>query len=136
MGAELLEASLVPSLEANADVNREPRSLTVHLLAHPVEEQRVTWLDWSNGNRHWDAQGADFGLALATATLPAGTEAGQVRFDVTARVRDALQTGTTSLPFIVLEKSAPPPAPAELAFSSREGDALQAPALSLAYCAP
>ena len=136
-GAVLLNASLVLHLQANADVGLVKRKLRVHVLAQQVTESRATWDNWSNGNKgKWLMPGGDFGPVVAQAALPARTAEGALAFDVTEAVRSALMATPIPLSLILLESSAPPAAPAELAFTSREGDASDIPALILQYCQP
>lgn len=135
-GAVVLHATLALHLESNADARRAMRRLAVRLLAQEVVETRASWLNWNNAGRTWNMEGGDFGPVLATATVPAGVAEGTVGFDVTVPVEEAVSDGTSTLPFIVLETSAVPPAPAELAFTSKEGNASNIPQLIVDYCEP
>lgn len=136
-GAVLLKATFVLHLQANADVDSVARQLRLHQLAHPVIEARATWNKWDNGSKgDWMSLGGDFGLAIAQGEVPAGVSDGTVSFDVTQVTRSTFSTTPIPLSLILIESSAPPPAPAELAFTSREGDASGAPKLILEYCEP
>jgi hypothetical protein len=135
-GAVLLGATLSLHLQSNADIDLAPRRLAVHQLSHEVMEDRATWEKWSNGNDDWATAGGDFGPVLARATLAAGVTKGELTFDVTGSVVEALDAKAVSLPFIVLETSSPPPSPAELAFTAQGGNASRVPTLSLQYCEP
>ena len=136
-GAVPFRASLVVHLQANADVDLAKRKLRVYVLAQQVNENRATWDNWSNGNKgKWLMPGGDFGLTYAQTALRAGTAAGTLAFDVTEAVRSALMATPIPLSLILLETSGPPAAPAELAFTSREGDASGIPALILQFCEP
>lgn len=136
-GAVLLKATLVLHLQTNADVGLAERRLQVRLLEQAVDESRSTWNNWGNGSsRKWLVPGGDFGSVLATDNVPAGTATPLVSFNVTATVRQAFAAQPVGLPFIVMENGVPPDAPAELAFTSSEGDAAGVPALILQYCEP
>jgi hypothetical protein len=135
-GAVLLRATLALHLESNADVDLVTRRLAVRQLEHEVVEARASWLNWNNAGRTWKQEGGDFGPALAKVALPAGTSRAAVDFDVTVAVEQALTDLTPELPFIVLETSAVPPPPAELAFTSKEGNASNVPKLVVDYCQP
>ena len=135
-GAVLLKATLALHLQANADVGLAKRQLRVHRLEHEIIEARTTWNDWGQGSRSWTLPGGDFGPVLAQAALPTGTSDGALTFNVTAAVRAAFSADAVPLALIVLESSAPPAAPADLAFTSHEGDASSIPALIIEYCPP
>lgn len=135
-GAVVLRATLSLHLESNADVDLLERQLTVHLLAQEVSEGRATWEKWGSGNSDWVTLGGDFGPVVGEATLAAGSATAVLSIDITAPVVQGLAANAASLPFIVLESSAPPPAPADLAFTSTEGDASGIPAFSVEYCEP
>jgi hypothetical protein len=134
--AVLLRATLALYLESNADVGLALRRLTVHQLEQDVIEGRASWSHWSTGNRTWTTPGGDFGPVLAKADVPAGVSGAALTFDVTVPVEQALAAKLAELPLIVLESSAPPPAPAELAFTAKGGNASGIPALILEYCEP
>jgi hypothetical protein len=113
------------------------RQLRLHQLEHPVMENRATWNRWDNGaSGNWKNPGGDFGVAIAEAEVAAGTAAGIVGFDVTTIVGRSFATVPVPLSLILLETSAPPPAPADLAFTSSEGDASGVPALIVEFCGP
>jgi hypothetical protein len=136
-GAVLLKASFVLHLQANADVGLARRQLRLHRLAQQVVEGRASWNKFDNGSKGtWITPGGDFGPAIAQGPVPAGTADGTLTFNVTAAVRNAFAATPVPLSLILLETSAPPPAPAELAFTSSEGDASGIPALILEYCEP
>jgi len=136
-GAVLLKATLALHLQGNADVGLAERRLQVRVLEQPVSEARSTWNNWGNGaSRKWLTPGGDFGSVVAATRVPAGTAEGSLTFNVTGAVRQAFAPAAGVLSFIVLENGAPPAAPAELAFTSSEGDASGAPALILEYCEP
>ncbi len=135
-GAVLLQATLALHLQANADVGLVKRQLGVHRLEQEVSESRTTWNNWAQGSRVWTKPGGDFGPELAQAAIPAGTSGGMLTFNVTAAVQAAFAAQPVPLPLIVVETSAPPAAPAELAFTSREGDASSIATLILEYCQP
>jgi hypothetical protein len=134
-GAVLLRATFSLHV-SNAAAGLVARRLALHQLSREVIEARATWLNWNNGNRIWTTAGGDYGPVLSPATLPAGELDATLTFDVTVAVEEALSTQTAELPFIVLETSAPPPAPAELAFTAKEGNASGIPTLIVDYCAP
>jgi hypothetical protein len=127
------QATLQLHLEANADVTQSVRLLGLHQLTQQVSS-KTTWLNYST--RKWDTEGGDFGPELARATLPASTSESTLTFDVTELVRGLSGSTAVTLPLVVLEIDAAPPAPAQLAFTSNEGDATQAPTLLLSYCEP
>jgi|GEM_PF-4029587 len=136
-GAVLLKATLVLHLQANADVSLAARQLRLHQLAHPVMEGRATWNKWDNGaNGDWLTVGGDFGPAIAEDEVPAGVSDHTVTFDVTTVTRSASVPTLIPLSLILVEAGAPPPSPAELAFTSREGDASGTPKLILEFCEP
>lgn len=137
-GTVLLKATLALHLATNADVGLVKRELRVHRLGQEISETRTTWTNWGQGTTHaWTTPGGDFGPMLARAAIPAGTSNGAVTFELTAAVQTAVSPQAVPLALIVVEDSVPPAAPAELAFTSREGDASSGPpALILAYCPP
>lgn len=136
-GTVLLEATLTLHLQANADVGLAERRLQVRLLSQAVTEARTNWTNWGNGSsRKWLLPGGDFGSVIDSARISAGTAEGSLAFNVTATVQAAWSAAEVALPFIVMENGAPPPAPAELAFTSSEGDASLVPTLLLQYCEP
>jgi hypothetical protein len=136
-GAVLLEATLVLRLQANADVGLAKRQLRLHQLEHPVSESRATWNKWDTGaNGDWRNLGGDFGAAIATAEVAAGTSQGTVTFDVTTTVRLTSAPLSVPLSLSLLETSTPPLAPADLAFTARGGDASGVAALIVDSCEP
>lgn len=136
-GAVLLKATFALRLETNGDTFLAERRLQVRQLSQAVNEGRTTWTNWGNGSsRKWTLPGGDFGPALASTRVPAGTADGPVTFDVTVPVGQAFAADPVVLSFIVMENGAPPAAPAELAFTSSEGDASGVPTLTLQYCEP
>lgn len=140
-GAKLLRAEIVLSLESNADSSRTTRKLSLSLLQPPrtMREDKVTWTHFAQGNNNtWDVPGGDLGEPVAERTLPPGTTSGLVGFDVTAAVLSVLSSSASTHGVAVLETGAAPPAPAQLAFTSRESNASGSPApeLRLSYCPP
>jgi hypothetical protein len=134
-GKVLNRASLALHLETDADVNLTARRLGLHLLAQAVNESKATWMNYDNGTKgRWATFGGDYGPELSAVTVKAGESSGSVTFKVTDPIRTIIGGASIPLWLIVLEKSSPPPAPAELAFTSSEGDALGIPALILDYC--
>lgn len=135
--AVLVKATFALHLQANTDVGLAARQLRLYQLEHPVIEARATWNKWDNGAKgNWMALGGDFVTTVAQTQLPAGTTSGTLTFDVTQVVGSTLAPTAIPLSLILIETGAPPPAPAELAFTSREGDASGAPTLILEYCEP
>jgi hypothetical protein len=135
-GSALRQAKLRFHLESNADAVLSQRRLGVHRLLQALDEARATWLNWGKNTEKWDLEGGDFGVELAHVTLAAGTSSGNVDFDVTAAIAKLQGPAAIPLSLIVLESSPARPAPAELAFTSREGNASQIPELLLEYCDP
>lgn len=136
-GAILLNATFTLRLEANANVGLAERRLQVRQLSQAISEDRTNWTNWGNGSsRKWLIPGGDIGPVLASARLPVGTANGSLTFDVTVPVGQAFAADPVTLSFLVMENGAPPAAPAELAFTSREGDASGVPTLTLQYCEP
>ncbi|HEX2872181.1 MAG TPA: DNRLRE domain-containing protein [Polyangiaceae bacterium] len=136
-GAVLLKATFGLRLESNAAVGLAERRLQVRELSQAVNEGSASWNNWGNGSsRKWMLPGGDFGPVLASTRVPASTGDGPVTFDVTAPVAQAFAADPVVLSFIVMENGAPPAAPAELAFTSSEGDASGVPTLTLQYCEP
>ena len=134
-GKVLNRASLVLHLESDADVKLTARRLGLHKLDQPVSESRATWTNYANGaNGRWAMLGGDFGPEVSSVMLRAGTSSGGVTFKVTELIRTLIGPAPIPLALIVLEKSSPPAEPAELAFTSSEGDASGIPALILDYC--
>jgi hypothetical protein len=134
-GALLVRATLNLRLEANADPAIAERQLQVHRLEQAVDETRATWNNYANGVSGRRAiPGGDFGPVWGVAVVAALTSGGVVAFDVTDTLAEALASELVSLPLIVLEEGPAPPAPSELAFTSREGDAVGAPVLVIEYC--
>lgn len=135
-GANLIRATVRVHLQSNADATLSERHLEMSQLEQLVDPERATWDNWGSGsNREWQMPGGDFGLAVASATIPAELTEGWVSFDVTAAVDAALST-TAAVPFplIVLEVGAAPTPLAALAFTSTEGDDLEDPELLIEYC--
>jgi hypothetical protein len=132
----LVRVELRLHLESNADATLAERQLEVRLLEHIFDESRTTWNNYDNGaTGQWATPGGDFGPALATASVPESTQDGPVTFDLTSAVSEMLSTVSVPLQLILLEVGAEPPPPAELAFTSSEGDDLEAaPQLFLEYC--
>ncbi len=135
-GTTLVSGSLSLRLESNADAKLSARSLEVHALLQPLSEARATWNNWGNGSRTWDTPGGDFGPVLSALVLAESTADGSVTFDLTSALAAALSTQPVPLPLIILEVGPAPTSPAELAFTSREGDASGVPSLSIEYCLP
>jgi len=134
-GKVLNRASLALHLEMDADVKLTARRLGLHQLDEDVSESRSTWTNYANGaSGRWVTLGGDFGPELSSVLLQAGTSSGSVTFTLTAPVRKLIGPAPIPLSLIVLEKGSPPAAPAELAFTSSEGDASGIPALILDYC--
>lgn len=137
VGAALVSAYVTLHLESNADVELAARQLELHALTQPVTEGRTTWNNWGNGGmRKWVLPGGDFGPAVASVDVASGTPSAHLSFDVTATVAAILAVPGVPLSLIAIEAGPSPPAPAELAFTSAEGDAVFVPSLSLAYCPP
>jgi hypothetical protein len=132
-GAVLNQASLVLKLEANADSTRAARRLGLHQLDQPVGVD-TTWRDYSN--KKWITAGGDFGPELARATLPSFTSEAELGFEITDLVQASSSVAPVTLSIVILEIEPAPPAPAELAFTSLEGDASKAPVLRITYCEP
>lgn len=133
-GATLIRATVTLHLEANADATLAERHLEVSQLEQLFQEGAANWENWGNGNRPWQALGGDLGPTLASAVIPASTGSGVVVFDVTSAVAASMSTELVPLPLIVREVGAPPTPPAELAFTSRQGDASRVPELLIEYC--
>ena len=134
-GFVLVRAELQLHLESNADQSFAARLLEVSLLEHLVNEGRTTWNNHDNGaSNQWATPGGDFGPPLGSATIPPLTQAGPVSFDLTTAIGELLSTAVVPLPLIVREVGAEPTPPAELAFTSKQGDALGAPKLLLEFC--
>ncbi len=136
-GAVLLSAAILLDLESNADASQVARQLVLRLVApRAVREDKANWTHFAQGNNRWDTPGGDLGEPVSEAEVPAGTSSGQVRFDVTEAVRGALTSSSSLRGIAVLETGQAPSPPAELAFTSREGNASGSPRLSLRYCQP
>jgi len=74
---------------------------------------------------------------MPTASPPwVRTSSGTLAFEVTVPIRKIIGGAAIPLSVIVLEAGPTPTAPAALAFTAREGDALDVPALLLDYCDP
>jgi hypothetical protein len=133
-GARLLRGTVTLHLESNSDLSLAARHLELSQLEREFSEERTTWNNWeSGGGSTWDSQGGDFGAALASAMIPRLTPNGSVSFDITATLEAVWSTGIVPLPLIVREVGDTPTPPAELAFVSRERDAL-VPELLMEYC--
>jgi len=132
--AELVGASLTLHLESNADVAAGARQLAVHLLELPIDA-KASWVN-ATKNTKWTTEGGDFAAELASLTLPPGSTDATLTFDVTALLRSSLTAAPVTVGLVVLEIGAAPPPPAELAFTSSEGDASKSPRLVLTYCQP
>jgi len=134
--AVLRSATLRLYLAGNADASLAERRLVVHPLARELDEGRTTWNNYANGSgSQWTTPGGDFGPG-EESTLSAPQPGGFVAFDVTALVGDAPVAASSSLGWLIREQGQAPNAPAELVFASREGNAAQAPSLTLGYCRP
>jgi hypothetical protein len=136
-GAILRKATFALHLQANADASLVARRFGLRRLTRDLNEARATWNNYSNGAvRKWTTPGGDFGVELSSASVRAETSNGALTFDVTEPIRTALGAQAVLLSVIVLETGPIPAPPAELAFTSREGDASGMPALILEYCQP
>jgi hypothetical protein len=139
-GQRLLRAEILLELESNADATLAPRQLGLHLQTplRAVSEGKATWVQWgTNKNKDvWDTAGGDLSELVTSTDIPAGTSRGVVRFDVTAAVASVLGPQPSLYGLVVLELGAAPPAPAALAFTSREGNDSVSAALRLRYCQP
>lgn len=135
-GLQFHRALLRFHLESNADAGLASRRLAVHRLSQSLDEGRATWNVFGKKTDVWQTPGGDFGGAWDSATVPAGTATGNIDFDVTASVAKLLGATAIPLSLLVRETSAARPGPAELAFTSTEGNASQLPELSLEYCEP
>lgn len=135
-GAVLLEASLELHLEKNAHAMLAERTLAVHRLLHPISESKTTWRQFANGAKgDWDAPGGDFAAERGDGVVPASSMTGLVPIDARPAVAPVFAS-QVDVSLIVLETSAPPPAPADLSFTSSEGATSDAPKLRLRYCPP
>jgi len=132
-GSSVERATLELNLESNADALKRARTLGLHRLTREVGPA-TTWRNYSN--KKWDLEGGDFGPELARAKLPASSSEGTLSFDVTELVQSSVSTTAVTLSMVILEIEPAPAAPAELAFTSLEGDASKAPALLLSLCQP
>ncbi|RYZ10180.1 MAG: DNRLRE domain-containing protein [Myxococcales bacterium] len=141
-GSSLLSAEVVLSLESNADASLSARRLGLYLQAplRPVVETKATWLQYGSSKTQdaWEDAGGDLSEVVTVTDIPPGTASGLVRFDVTDIVRSALRASPQVYGIVILEEGDAPAAPAELAFTSREGNASLSPApgLRLRYCQP
>jgi hypothetical protein len=134
-GAVLLKAELVLVLVSNADVSKGARRLALRLLEHVPDPPTTSWNRYTMTTK-WTNPGGDLGALVAETQLVAGTTSGRVAFEVTEATRAALQPTAQVVPVVILESdSAAPSAPAELAFTSLEGNA-SGSALELTYCEP
>ena len=135
-GAVLLKATFEASLQQNADTTGEARQLSLQRSLHLFDESKANWLQFDSGsNGDWAKAGGDLIGARVDATLPANSVAGSVSFDVTSMIA-AVFAPNAEVALLVREPNMPPPAPAELAFMSRQGDASLSPKLHLRYCPP
>lgn len=133
-GATLLRGTVTLHLESNSDLRLAPRYLELSQLEREFSEEFTTWTKWDNGgSATWDPTAGDFAAAIATTTIPALTTTAAVSFDITATLKAAWSTGIVPFPLIVREVGDTPTPPAELAFASRERDAL-VPELLMEYC--
>lgn len=138
-GAVLLRAEVVLRLESNADASQAARRLGLRALTPPraVREDKASWTHFAQGNNNtWATAGGDLGELVSEAELAPGTSSGAVRFDVTEAVRALLTSEPKTYGVAVLELGSAPAPPAELAFTSREGNASESPLLLLSYCQP
>jgi hypothetical protein len=134
-GAVPVRVELRLHLESNADATLAERQLEVNLLGQVPNVPRTTWNNYDNGaSGQWAMPGGDFGPALSSDNVPALIQEGAVTFDLTSAVSELFSTVPVPLPLLVREVGLPPTPAAELAFTSSEGDALEAPALFLEYC--
>jgi hypothetical protein len=132
-GATLLRGTVTLHLESNSDLGLAPRQLELSQLDREFSEEFTSWSKWDNGAATWDPAAGDFAATIATTAIPALTPSGSVSFDITATLEAAWFTGVVPLPLIVREVGDTPTPPAELAFVSRERDAL-VPELLMEYC--
>lgn len=136
-GATLERASLDLQLESNADATLVRRSFALHSLQRQFVEGQTSWNDWSNEmDGEWDTPGGDFGEPFGNAELPAGTATGTLSFDVREALLSAFSTQSVPLSLIVVEAGLSPEAPAEVAFTSSEGDDSKRPSLVIEFCMP
>lgn len=137
VGASLRQATLSFHLESNANVDLAARELSLHRLTRALNERRATWENFSNGgNNKWTTPGGDFGPQLAKTVIAGQTSSGPVDFDVTQPVAKIIGAVPIPLSLIVRETSQALPPPAELAFTSSEGNASQIAELLLVFCDP
>ena len=135
-GAVLRSALLRFHLESNADVALARRDLGLHQLSQALIENHATWDNYDNGGgSKWAKPGGDFGPELARLSILAGKASGDFDFDVTNIVNKLTRAAPIPLSLIALERT-DRPAPAELDFTSTEGNASQIPQLLLVYCDP
>jgi hypothetical protein len=136
-GATLERASLDLQVESNADATSAERSFTLYSLQRQFVEGQANWDDWSNAtDGEWDTAGGDLGEQFGSAELPAGTAAGTLSFDVRDALASAFSTQSVPLSLIVIEAGLSPEAPAEVAFTSSEGDDSKRPSLVIEFCMP
>ena len=138
-GARLLRAEIVLSLESNADASKAVRKLALwRLQSLAVREDKVTWTHFTQGNNTWTTPGGDLEELLAERTLPPGTTSGLVGFDVLGKLPAGPPSSAITYEIAVLETGAAPPAPAQMAFTSRQSNVAGwvAPELRLSYCPP
>lgn len=134
--SRLRRARLRFHLESNSDATKVLRRLAVHQLVQPLQEGRATWLNWGKNGETWTSPGGDYNDELARTAVPAGTSSGNVDFVVTTTVSQLLGQAAIPLSLIVLEVTQAPDAPAELAFTSTQGNASLIPVVLLDYCDP
>lgn len=141
-GSVLLKAEIALNLASNADASRAARQLGLYLQTplRAVVEGKATWLQYgANKNKDvWATPGGDLSERVTTTDIPAGTTSGMVRFDVTEAVRSVLGASPQVYGIVILEEGPAPAAPAELAFTSFNGEdsVSPAPSLLLRYCQP
>lgn len=138
-GAVLVKAELVLTLVSNADVSKAARELELWTLGgeNAPDPKHTSWTNWGAGNqRRWKDAGADLGLLVAKTQIAADTSTGRVAFEVTEATRAAFTTERHLAPVVILESGSAPAAPAELAFTSLEGNASGSAVLELTYCPP
>jgi hypothetical protein len=131
----LSRATFLIHLEANADATLSRRRLGLHSLLRAFVEARASWTNYDKqGNARWSQPGGDFGSEMASAVVPRGVSSGDIGFDVTSTVQEALDSRLGSLSWIALETTAAPAAPANLSFVSAQGSGVTTPVLVLQYC--
>jgi hypothetical protein len=134
-GDVFVSATLVLTLGQKPNLGTASRALNVYTLLVGFNENRVTWLNYSNGAaKRWATAGGDVDVNFGTGTLQAG--ATSLRLDASALVEPVYSSQKAELDLLVRDATPAPAEPVHFAFVAKEGSADASPVLDIEYCRP